>query len=256
MNRAAPGSDWFTQMTPEDWQVHTKQLVRMHRAARACCVASHWTARSMVSDHGVDAARVHVVGLGHDAAGGPTERDWSVPRFLFIGRDWPRKNGDAVVRAFARLRDVRPDAVLDIVGRHPVLDVDGVTAHGELERHEPSQRAVMDQLLEQATCFVMPSFIEPFGIAYLEAAACGVPSIATSVGGTEDSVGPGGILVDPHDDQAIFEAMREMCDPNVASRLGSIARQRAELFTWDAVTGRVLRALGLADVLPGLPDFL
>jgi glycosyltransferase involved in cell wall biosynthesis len=256
MNRVAPGSDWLALMTTHDWKLHTNQLAHMHRSAYACCVASHWTARSMVGDHGVDPARVHVVGLGHDVAGVQRARDWSVPRFVFVGRDWERKNGEAVVRAFARLRNDYPSARIDIVGRHPVLDLEGVTAHGELARHDRSQRAVMDHLFEQATCFIMPSLIEPFGIAYLEAAAYGVPSIATSRGGTEDSVGPGGILVEPGDDQAILRAMRDMCDPTVAARLGSIARQRSELFTWDAVAGRVLRALDLAETVPGLADFL
>lgn len=255
MNRAAPGSEWFNQMTSDDWRAHSRQLVRLHRSAYACCVASHWTARSMVSDHGVDPARVHVVGLGHDIVAVSPSRNWSVPRFLFIGRDWQRKNGDAVIRAFARLRPAWPGARLDVVGRHPALDVEGVTAHGELARHDPAQGALMDRLLEQATCFILPSLVEPFGIAYVEAAAHGLPSIATATGGTEDSVGPGGILVDPLDDLAILDAMRDMCDPAVAARLGEVARRRSDLFTWDAVLGRLLRALDLPDV-PGLPEFL
>ncbi|HAM00768.1 MAG TPA: HAD family hydrolase, partial [Acidimicrobiaceae bacterium] len=106
-----------------------------------------------------------------------------------------------------------------------------------------------------ATCFILPSLVEPFGIAYVEAAAHGLPSIATATGGTEDSVGPGGILVDPLDDLAILDAMRDMCDPAVAARLGEVARRRSDLFTWDAVLGRLLRALDLPDV-PGLPEFL
>jgi glycosyltransferase involved in cell wall biosynthesis len=43
-------------------------------------------------------------------------RDWSTPRFLFVGNDFERKNGVAVVSAFKRLRDQVSEARLDVVG--------------------------------------------------------------------------------------------------------------------------------------------
>jgi len=257
LTRRAPSSDWLSQMTSRDFQLHIRQLARTHRAAYACCVASHWAAASLVQDHDVNPERVHVVGLGHDPGESePGPRDWSVPRFIFIGRDWHRKNGDAVVRAFLQLRDERPDAELHIVGRHPRLTGDGITTYGELFPHEASQADVMARLRAQGTCFVMPSLIEPFGIAYLEAAARGLPSIATSIGGTPDSVGPGGILVDPSDDHAIFEAMQHMSNPQTAMRYGASAREHARLFTWSKVAGRLLRALDLPIPQSDLPDFI
>ena len=173
-------------------------------AAYACCVPSRWAADSLVRDHGIAAERVHVVGYARNAEiDGSPERDWSTPRFLFVGRDWHRKNGAAVVRAFERLRSAVPSARLDLVGDHPDVDVEGVVGHGPIGVHEPCGKAALEALFAAATCFVVPSLLEPFGIVYVEAATAGVPSIAGIHGGTADSVGDGGVLVDPTDDDAL-----------------------------------------------------
>jgi glycosyltransferase involved in cell wall biosynthesis len=235
-----------------------KRQAVLHRHAYACCMASRWAADSLVRDHGIPARKIHVVGYGRNATPTPpAARDWSSPRFLYVGRDWKRKNGDAVVRAFVRVRREVPDARLDLVGRHPDLDLEGVAGHGMLAVQQPADRALMESLFASATCFVLPSFVEPFGIVYVEAAAGGVPSIAGSIGGTADSVGDGGILVDPYDDDALFEAMRRVCDPDVARALGDAALARSARLTWQAHGQRVLRSLDLAPI-PGvtLAEFL
>jgi glycosyltransferase involved in cell wall biosynthesis len=239
-----------------EWVV--RRQVALYKGAYAVCVSSRWAADSIVRDHGIAARKVHVVGNGRNAdAPPPADRDWSTPRFLFIGRHWKRKNGDAVVRAFARVRMEFPDARLDIVGGHPPLDVEGVTGHGHVAVSQPEGRARIEGLFSAATCFVVPSLLEPFGLVYVEAAAAGIASIGTTNGGTSDSIGEGGILVDPHDDEAIYKAMLEMCDPDRARRLGEVARERAPLFTWPAFGQRILRSLDLRPI-PGvtLPDFL
>jgi glycosyltransferase involved in cell wall biosynthesis len=222
-----------------------RQQVRLHRAATACCVASHWAGSSLVRDHGIDPNRVHVVGYGANIrVEPPGDRDWSVPRFLFVGNAWRRKNGDRVIRAFARLRETFPDARLDVVGDHPAIDVPGVTGHGERRLITDEEgRARLASLYQQATCFVLPSLHESFGIAYVEAATAGLPSIGTTEGGTPDSIGDGGVLVDPLDDDGLYAAMRRLSHPDEAKRLGAVARRRSDLFTWRKVVERIVRAL-------------
>ena len=217
-----------------------------YRRAAACCVASHWAAESVTRDYGVPPAKVHVVGFGRNREPRAAERDWSRPRFLFVANYWERKNGAAVVEALARLREEVPEATLDVVGRHPPIDVDGVTGHGPLRIGVAAERETLDRLFETATCYVMPSRFEAFGIAYVEAAAAGVPSIGTTAGGAADAIGDGGRLVDPGDTAGLLAAMRELADGRVAAALGARARERAVLFTWQAVAERVVRALGLS----------
>lgn len=220
----------------------------IYRSCRACCAASAWAAGSIQADYGVDPARVHVVGFGTDLQVSDIARDWSVPRYVFIGRDWERKRGDAVVRALARVREHHPSATLDLVGEHPPIDAPGVTGHGVLRRDSAVAQDRLRALLARATCLVLPSVYEPFGIAYLEAAAAGIPSVGTTVGGAPDAVGDGGIVVEPDDDDALTAAMLALADRDAAREMGEVARDRVPLFTWSAVAERLLRALELPGV--------
>src|SRR5919197_4085581 len=86
---------------------------RAYANAVACCATSAWAAEAIVADYGVPRSRVHIVGVGANHEPRVVERDWSRPRFLFVGSDWHVKNGAAVIRAFTSLRQSRPDAHLD-----------------------------------------------------------------------------------------------------------------------------------------------
>ena len=231
----------------------------VYQRARACCAASHWAADSITADYGVPAEKVHVVGVGRNYAPAGTEvkRSWSPPRLLFVGRDWNRKNGARVVRAFERLRVDTPDARLDLVGDHPPLDGDGIVGHGVLRLGATGDRSLLLELFARATCFVMPSLTEPAGLAYVEASAYGLPSVVTSEGGGRELVGDGGIVVDPLDEDGLLEALRTLCKPETAARLGQIAQARSRLFTSQAMAGRLLRALNLPSIeTDTLPAFL
>lgn len=230
---------------------------RIYKRSRGCAVTSAFAGKSIVDDYGISPAKVHVVGVGRNIDAGRVERDWSVPRFLFVGADWRRKRGAAVVASFAEVRRRYPEATLDLVGGHPAVEAPGVTGHGPLPLgSEPGQRRYAE-LLHRATCFVMPSSLEAFGIAYMDAGATGLPSIGTTVGGAPDAVGDGGLLVDPTDDDALTAAMLELADPETARRLGERAHRHAAPYTWRGVGERLLRVLRPPGLdLASLPEFL
>lgn len=234
-----------------------RRHIEVYRNAYACCAASRWIADDLIRD-GVNHAKIRIVGYGSNhGLTAPDERDWSRPRFLFVGWDWERKNGDAVARAFLSLRQRVPEATLDVVGYHPPLDLPGVTGHGPLSVFDPDSKAALERLFLQSTCFVMPSFVEPFGIVYVEAATAGIPSIGTTIGGTSESIGAGGVCVDPEDHNALFRAMLELSDPATASALGRIANRRVARLTWRATAERILRSADLSWSEPvELADFL
>jgi glycosyltransferase involved in cell wall biosynthesis len=219
------------------------------RAADVCCVSTSWAAAAVAGDCDIREDRVVVVGMGHRPRLGAVsaERDWSVPRFLLVGVDWQRKNGDAVVRAFVRVREHYPDATLDLVGGHPRLDVPGVVGHGLLRLDDPQAQGLLDQLFARATAFVMPSMFDPSPIAYLEAASAGLPVVATTQGGAQELLGEAALTVHPTDDDALYGAMLRLADPQTARALGAEARRRSAESSWSAVAGRVLAALGLAQ---------
>jgi hypothetical protein len=221
---------------------------RNYERNRACCVASHWAAKSVREDYGVPASKVCVVGVGYRAERGLIERDWSTPRFLWVGFDWERKHGSLVMEAFAALRRRCADATLDLVGGHPRVDAPGVTPHGPLPLDSDEGQRRYRALIRRSTCFVMPSAYEPLGIAYLDAEASGLPCIGTTVGGAEDVVVDAGVVVEPGNLDELVAAMTKLADPDTARGLGERAYERSALYTWRAVGERVLRALRPAGV--------
>jgi glycosyltransferase involved in cell wall biosynthesis len=229
----------------ERWVAHQREA---YRGAIACCTRSHWAADSIVADYGIPREKVHVVGIGrhHDVVP-PTTRDWSVPRFLFVGFDWERKNGPMLVRAFAEVRRRHPDAELDLVGGHPPVDAPGVIGHGSISLGDAAGAERLADLYRRATCFVMVSVHEPAGAVYAEAAAAGIPSIGTTNGGSATIIGAGGVLVDPRDERALTATMVRLCDADVARELGARAADHAQQLTWERVAQRLVRALGIAD---------
>ncbi|MGV1050258.1 MAG: glycosyltransferase family 4 protein, partial [Solirubrobacterales bacterium] len=220
---------------------------RIYDRSSGCGAGSAWIARSVRDDYGIDPAKIHVVGFGRNldpvAAERTAERDWSAPRFLFLGVDWELKRGPAVLAAFAEVRRAHPGASLDVVGEHPPLDAAGVRGHGRLRLGSAADRARLGELLARATCLTVPSTREAFGIAYVDAGAAGVPSIGTTVGGAPETIGDGGLVVAPGDHEGLVAAMLEMADPATAKRMGERALARSALFTWPAVAERLLRVL-------------
>lgn len=219
-------------------EARTNQQADLHRRATVSCTATRFAGLSVERDLGVAHERIQVTGLGSNYRPASAERDWSQPRFLFVGLEWERKRGDAVLEGFRRVREHHPAARLDVVGNHPRLPLQGVVEHG------PARGASVSELFARATCFVMPSTIEPAGMVYIEAGLAGTPSIGTSVGGAHELIGPGGRVVDPSDQEGLTQAMLELSEPDTARKLGAKARKHAARFTWKATGERLLQALG------------
>ena len=152
-----------------------------------------------------------------------------------------RKRHAVVLHALAELAsDRRPDYVIvgDGPGREPLRALanqlglaDSVTFLGQL----PHPRA----LAEAWRChlFVMPSVEEPFGVAYVEAMAGGLPAVGSrGEGGPEDiaAAGDGMLLVDPDDHSALAQLIESsLADRDRLSALGAAARDTVERsFTW------------------------
>jgi len=100
------------------------------------------------------------------------------------------------------------------------------------------------EYLVAADCFVLPSLKEGFGIAILEAMACGLPVIGTNVGGIPDIIkdGKSGILVEPKDPEAIAKAIVKIFSKSQLSQY-RIDKAMAELirYDWRNISERVYK---------------
>jgi glycosyltransferase involved in cell wall biosynthesis len=101
---------------------------------------------------------------------------------------------------------------------------------------------VMPKFYALATIAVLPSLMEATSIAGLEAMACGLPLIGTTVGGIPEIISDGdsGLLVEPRDERALAGAMlRLLEDQSLRTSLGREARRRVETeFAWSEIARR------------------
>jgi glycosyltransferase involved in cell wall biosynthesis len=222
-----------------------KTQAEAYARAAVCCTTSSWAARSIVEDFGVPEEKVRVIGVGCNHWAPRMRERWDPPRYLFVGLDWERKNGDAVIRAFAEVRDRHPEATLAVVGRHSPQEAAGVTDHGFLDMERPDHRGTLSRLYGEATCFVLPSRHEPSAVAYAEALASGLPIVGTREGGSAEIIGDGGVVIDPESHEDLVAAMLRFADPTTAQETSERARRRSRDFTWEAVARRLVDVLGV-----------
>jgi glycogen synthase len=94
-------------------------------------------------------------------------------------------------------------------------------------------------LLHHASCVVMPSFYEPFGIVALEALAAQAPLVAADSGGLAEVLGgtEAGLLFPPGDARALAESVARMLgDDELARRCVSVGRELvSSTYTWSAI---------------------
>ena len=175
---------------------------------------------------------------------------------LFAGRIQPLKGVGMAVRCLAELRD--PEAMLLVVG-----GPSGPDGHDELARvrelaHElgvaanvhfvpPQPHTRLADYYRAADVCIVPSRAESFGLVALEAAACGTPVVAASVGGLRSLVDDGatGFLVDDRDPAAYAAPVAMLLeDPELAAEIGAIASARSRKYSWSITAARLRRLYG------------
>jgi glycosyltransferase involved in cell wall biosynthesis len=179
-------------------------------------------------------------------------------RLLSLGRLVERKDVATVIEALARIAGQGPPVELLIAGGPPLADLDRDPEvrrlRGLAERVGVADRvrflgAVTHDdvpgLLRGVDVVACTPWYEPFGIVPLEAAACGLPVIASAVGGMLDTVvhERTGLLVPPRDPAAVADALVRLADRRFRLRLGAAARVRAERrYGWAAVARQTFEA--------------
>jgi glycosyltransferase involved in cell wall biosynthesis len=223
-----------------------------------------------LSRMGAQLSRVTVVPCGVDLKtfrpdGAAEPRAAGGKRVLVLGRLVQRKGIDDVIRS---LRGAR-GAHLVVGGGPPTTDLEAdreasrlrsvARAAGVLKRVElrgQVERAAVPALIRSADVVVCAPWYEPFGLVALEAMACGVPVVATAVGGLCDTVVDGvtGLHVPPRSPGALAAAIRRVLyDDAFRTRLGAAGAQRARTrFGWPQVARSTAAALAGITQQPAL----
>lgn len=222
-------------------------------AARALVTWCDWARRSLINDYGVPSERIAVIapGVNLELWPCPTDRDEASPvRMLFVGGDFWRKGGEALLAAFTTLR-ARGDLDLElhIVTKGDVSPGPGVFVYRDVEPNSD----LLKRLYATADVFVLPTLADCFPLVVQEAMAAGLPVVASDVGAISEAVSDGqsGFLVRSGDVPALASALMTLAHDWARRRtMGHYGRERAERMFDSAANAR--RVVGImVDISKG-----
>ncbi|KAI8569109.1 hypothetical protein RHMOL_Rhmol02G0253500 [Rhododendron molle] len=178
------------------------------------------------------------------------------PMILALARPDPKKNITTLVKAFGECKPLRELANLTLImGNRDAIDemsstnasvllsilklIDKYDLYGQVaypKHHKQHEVADIYRLAAKTKgVFINPAFIEPFGLTLIEAAAHGLPMVATKNGGPVDinKVLDNGLLVDPHDQQSIADALLKLVsNKQLWVRCRQNGLNNIHLFSW------------------------
>jgi len=227
-------------------RMRDRQLEVYAKAARLMPM-SQWLAGRLMRS-GVPESKIVVANPGVNV---PMNPDLPVPerrvgptrRLLFIGRDPETKALDVVVSSFAQLRRDRGPAITLTVAGPAAWPIPGAVPDG-VDFLGPVPRDRVPMLLDTHDLFVMPSRLEGFGIAFVEALCRGLPCIGRNAFAMPEIIKPGigGALIDD-DDQLAETISTALDDDELYHRCAADAPAVRRHYTWDRAATQVQSAV-------------
>lgn len=244
-------------------RMRIEQEGRIARSVDRIIVSTEHEREQLQHLYGLPAARLAIIPCGVDphvfTPGTAAERradraaiaPGRTPTLLFVGRLDPIKGIDLLLESVARMRT---PARLIVVGGDPAGDPEmerlraraaalGIGARVALPGAVP--QAELPRYYRAADALVVTSRYESFGLAAVEALACGTPVVAARVGGLPSIVrdGENGLLVRWRAPEAFAERLDELLgDDTLRARLAARARPSVERFAWRRI-GDEVRAM-------------
>jgi glycosyltransferase involved in cell wall biosynthesis len=169
----------------------------------------------------------------------PGARRGAPARLVNVARHVEVKGLDVLLRAFAAVAAGQPELKLELIGDGPLtpelrelaaeLGAEQVCFAGAAEPPEIAAR------LAASDVFVLSSLSENMPLAVLEALCCGLPVVATDVGGIPEAVGADGALAEAGDVEGLAAAIENVLEGWERFDRAEIARRASERFSFDAV---------------------
>jgi len=186
-----------TDFRPNQW-IYDQERRGFHAADKIIAV-SNYTKSLLVNHYGVAADKIEVVYNGHETKGPMaihtdplvSQQRKKSPLVLFLGRLTVQKNPVQFLNVAKAIHEHRPDVQFVMAGEGSMLEellektcelglAENVIFTGKVSRSEA------DLLYKNASCFVMPSLSEPFGLVALEAISHGVPVVLSKQSGAAE----------------------------------------------------------------------
>ena len=169
------------------------------------------------------------------------------PRLITVSRYDKRKNHEKVIMALRNLKQIYPNIVYISIGNGNEKEnikklVDELDLKEQVMFFKNISNELKNSLLAKSNIFVMPSIIykksvEGFGIAYIEAAQYGVPSIGGVDGGAADAIAheKTGLICDGNNLDEIYSSINSMLENKKYLEYGKAAKENSIKFNWDEI---------------------
>jgi len=169
------------------------------------------------------------------------------PRLITVSRFDKRKNHEKIVMALRNLKQIYPDIIYICIGygdeEENIKDlVKELNLSSQVMFFKDISDELKNSLIAKSNIFVMPSIIhkksvEGFGIAYVEAAQYGIPSLGGKDGGASDAISHDktGLICDGNNLDDIYSSLNSMIENKKYHVLGKNAKEYVSKFQWDKI---------------------
>ncbi len=169
------------------------------------------------------------------------------PRLITVSRFDKRKNHEKIIMALRNLKQLYPDIVYICIGygdeeKNIKKLVEELDLTSQVMFFKNISNDLKNALLAKSNIFVMPSIkhktsVEGFGIAYVEAAQYGIPSLGGKDGGASDAIDQNktGLICDGNNLDDIYSSLNLMIENKKYIELGNNAKEYVSKFQWDKI---------------------
>ena len=219
-------------------------------------VANSKFTKNLAIECGVDENRIIVINPGIDPVQELNKKSLikvdsllkhKSPRLITVSRYDKRKNHEKVIMALRNLKQVYPDIVYICIGYGDEEEnikklVKELNLEEQVMFFKDISNELKNSLLAKSNIFIMPSIIhkksvEGFGIAYVEAAQYGIPSIGGLDGGAADAIDheKTGLICDGNNLDAVYSSINSMLENKKYLEYGKAAKENSVKFKWDII---------------------
>ena len=232
-----------------------KRVVKVLNNVEKVIANSEYT-KNLAINNGVNKEKVIVINPGVDPAQELNKKSLEKvesllktksPRLITVSRFDKRKNHEKIVMALRNLKQIYPDIVYICIGygdeEENIKDlVKELDLGSQVMFFKDISSDLKNSLITKSDIFVMPSIIhktsvEGFGIAYVEAAQYGVPSLGGKDGGASDAISHDktGLICDGNNLDDIYSSLNSMIENKKYHVLGKNAKEYVTKFQWNKI---------------------
>jgi len=247
-NRADKKHDWIYKLYLSRLKKKKPRAARFYADCAGIFTMSEWLRKDMIENMGISAEKVHCVGGGCNVDVSKIDHTHKEGnKFLFIGRDWKRKNGDLVVEAFLKVAQECPDCNAQLYIAGPSKCPTSVKGHDNIRFLADVSYEELCNHYNNCDYFVMPSEFEAYGLVFGEALCFGLPCIGKNCYAMPEFIqdGKNGYLIQESNSAELAQKMKLLLQngQEMAKRVQAEKDVYLAAYSWDRVGDRMIAAL-------------